>query len=64
MTQRRNRRDGVEDRWTKKIRDTDGSIRSVPIANHGKGLRYRARYVDDDNREHAKGFALKRHAQK
>ena len=64
MTQRRNRRSGVEDRWIKTVRDADGSLRSEPSANHGKGLRYRARYVDDDNREHAKGFALKKDAQK
>ncbi|WP_431233554.1 tyrosine-type recombinase/integrase [Mycolicibacterium psychrotolerans] len=64
MTQKRNRRAGVEDRWLKTTREADGTLRSEPSANHGKGLRYRARYVDDDNREHAKGFALKRDAQK
>jgi integrase len=54
MTQR-GRRSGVEDRWTK----ADGT----PSANHGKGSRWRARYVDDQGREHAKGFARKADAQ-
>jgi integrase len=51
----RNRRAGVEDRWTK----SDGT----PSANHGKGLRWRARYVDSEGREHSKGFARKTDAQ-
>lgn len=49
--QTRNRRSGVEDRWTK----SNGE----PSANHGKGLRWRARYVDENGREVAKGFARK-----
>ena len=51
MTQRRNRRSGVEDRWQK----SDGS----PTAVAGVGLRWRARYVDDDGKERAKGFRTK-----
>ena len=51
----RNRRAGVEDRWTR----SDGT----PSAAHGKGSRWRARYVDDQGREHAKGFARKTDAQ-
>lgn len=51
MTQKRNRRSGVEDRW----RCSDGS----PSVADGRGLRWRARYVDDDGREHAKGFRTK-----
>src|SRR4051812_31611073 len=47
----RNRRAGVEDRWT--------TAAGAPSANHGKGKRWRARYVDDRGREHAKGFARK-----
>ncbi len=49
--QRRNRRAGVEDRW----RRTDGS----PTAVAGTGMRWRARYVDDDGKERAKGFRTK-----
>jgi integrase len=61
---KRNRRAGFEDRWTKTIRDEQGNKRTVPSANHGKGKRWRARYVDDQDREHAKGFGTKRDAQK
>lgn len=64
MTQRRNRRSGVEDRWTKSIRDADGNVQTVPSANYGKGMRWRARFVDDNGRERAKGFQRKSDAQK
>jgi len=56
---KRNRRAGVEDRWTKTIRDEHGNARTVPSATHGQGKRWRARYVDDEGREHAKVFATK-----
>ena len=56
MKQRRNRRSGVEDRWRK----ADGT----PSVNDGKGNRWRARYVDEQSREHAKGFARKVDAQR
>ena len=35
----------------------------MPSASNGKGKRWRARYVDDQGREHAKGFARKADAQ-
>lgn len=60
---RRNRRAGVEDRWTKTLRDASGTAKTVPSANHGKGSRWRARYVDAQGREHAKGFSRKNDAQ-
>jgi hypothetical protein len=56
---KRNRRAGVEDRWTKTVRDAEGNAQTVPSVNHGTGKRWRARYVDDQGREHAKGFARK-----
>jgi integrase len=63
MTQIRNRRAGVEDRWTKTLRrrlpDGTTTTETVPSAVNGKGLRWRARYVDEDGREHAKGFRTK-----
>ena len=64
MSQKRNRRSGVEDRWTKTIRDTEGNFQTAPSANYGKGMRWRARYVDDHGRERAKGFQRKSDAQK
>lgn len=62
MTQRRNRRSGVEDRWTKTVRESDGTVRTVPSAASGQGMRWRARYVDAEGREHAKGFRAKAEA--
>ena len=63
-TTRRNRRAGIEDRWTRTVRLPDGTTKNEPSASHGKGSRWRARYVDDDGREHAKGFARKADAQR
>jgi integrase len=60
---KRNRRAGVDDLWTKTVRDTDGSTRTVPSARDGRGMRWRARYVDDQGREHTKAFIRKVDAQ-
>jgi integrase len=60
---KRNRRAGVEDRWHRTIRDEHGNTRTVTSASYGKGSRWRARYVDDQGREHAKGFGRKTDAQ-
>lgn len=62
-TTKRNRRAGIEDRWTRTVRLPDGTTKTEPSANHGKGSRWRARYVDDEGREHAKGFVRKSDAQ-
>lgn len=77
MAQTRNRRAGVEDRWAdlKKPRqdrnddgtpmfDADGEpVMTLRPVNFGKGTRWRARYVDENGKEHAKGFGQKKHAQ-
>ncbi|KMO79881.1 MULTISPECIES: tyrosine-type recombinase/integrase [Mycolicibacterium] len=60
---KRNRRAGVEDRWNKTAHDEQGNSCTVPSANHGKGSRWRARYVDDYGKEHAKAFTRKAQAQ-
>ncbi len=60
---KRNRRAGVEDRWTKSERQPDGSTATVPSANADQGSRWRARYVDGDGREHVKAFRRKADAQ-
>ena len=60
---KRNRRAGVEDRWTKTICDEYGNKQKVPSANDGKGKRWRARYVDDQGHERAKAFTRKADAQ-
>jgi integrase len=63
MMSKRNRRAGVDDLWRKTIRDPDGTTRTVPSGRDGRGLRWRARYVDDDGREHTKAFGRKSGAQ-
>jgi integrase len=63
VPQKRKRRAGVEDRWTKAVRLPDGSTETVPSAADGQGLRWRARYVDANGKEHAKGFGRKTDAQ-
>jgi len=56
VPQRRNPRSGVEDRWSK----VDGT----PSAKHGKGSRWRARWVDADGDEQEKLFRTKVEATK
>lgn len=63
MAARRNRRAGVEDLWSKTVRDKDGKTRRVPSKLHGSGKRWRARYVDDAGHEHTKRFVRKVDAQ-
>ncbi len=60
---KRNRRAGVEDRWTKTVRDEQGNTHKVPSARHGKGRRWMVRYVADDGRERTKAFERKADAQ-
>lgn len=64
MSQKRNRRAGVEDRWSKTIKDAAGNGQTVPSSRSGVGMRWRARYVDDQGREHNKMFHRKAEAQK
>jgi hypothetical protein len=42
----RGRRAGVEDRWTKVVKDENGKPARVPSAKHGEGKRWLARWVD------------------
>lgn len=55
MSQRRNPRTGVEDRWHKADKTRS--------ASYGQGKRWRARWVEADGRERAKGFTRKVDAQ-
>ncbi|PQM52027.1 tyrosine-type recombinase/integrase [Mycolicibacter virginiensis] len=68
--QLRNRRAGVEDRWhrvgdgepcTDKGHGKLGTL--AQSKSHGVGKRWRARYVDENSKEHAKSFARKTDAQ-
>ena len=60
----RGRRSGVEDLWVKTTRNDDGTTSKVPSKLHGKGSRWRARYVDAQGLEHTKAFARKSDAQR
>jgi integrase len=60
---KRNRLALVADRWTKTVRDAEGNTKRVPSAEHGRGLRWRARYIDDHGKEHSKAFGRKADAQ-
>jgi len=64
LRQRRSQRGAVEDRWRKRIKDTDGSAIDVPSAVAGTVTRWRARYVDSAGREHTRAFDRKVDAQK
>ena len=44
---KRNRRAGVEDRWTKTGRDDERNESKVPTIRHGEGLRWLADRGDD-----------------
>ncbi|WP_206489212.1 site-specific integrase [Rhodococcus sp. KRD162] len=55
MALTRNRRSGVEDRWLKADKSHS--------AQYGNGKRWRARYVDDFGKEHARSFDRKVDAQ-
>ena len=59
----RKQRAGVEDRWTRTDRNEDGTTRNVHSKDHGRGKRWRARYVDPEGRERAKSFDTKGQAQ-
>jgi len=56
MSGKRNRRAGVEDRWTKTVRNEHGNTQTVPSAANGKGKRRRARYVDERGRGAREGI--------
>jgi integrase len=46
----------VDDRWFRKITGPDGKVTQERSARHGKGMRYRARYLDPDGRERSRSF--------
>ncbi|MFT0610160.1 tyrosine-type recombinase/integrase [Rhodococcus qingshengii] len=63
MRPKRNRRAGVEDLWWKTVK-VDGKESKIESKLHGKGKRWRARYVDDDSHERTQRFDRKVDAQK
>lgn len=59
----RHQRAGIDDRWHKKVKDSDGTIRKERSAIYGKVTRWRVRWVDDSGREHARVFERRPDAQ-
>jgi integrase len=59
---RSQRSGGPEDLWTKRVK-VDGVTQRVPSARSGRGLRWRARFVDDQGHEVTKAFGRKVDAQ-
>jgi integrase len=59
----RYQRAGIDDRWHKKVKGSDGKIRKERSAVYGKVTRWRVRWVDDSGREHAKVFERRPDAQ-
>ncbi|GAY11775.1 site-specific integrase [Pseudonocardia sp. N23] len=48
----------VQDRWWKEVgKDERGRPVREKTSGHGKGMRYRVRYIDPDNKERSKSFA-------
>lgn len=60
MSQRRNRRAGVEDLWFRRDRVTGEKVESK---RHGQGKRWRARWIDPAGQEKTKAFERKTDAQ-
>jgi integrase len=46
----------VEDRWYRSVRSPDGSTVREQSERHGKGMRYRVRYLDPDGRPRSQSF--------
>jgi integrase len=63
MTVTRNPRAGLDDRWHKRVKGPDGTIRKEKSAVYGNVARWRVRWVDDTGQEHTKVFRLKETAQ-
>ena len=52
----------IQDRWYKEIPDpaNAGKVIRVQAALHGKGLRYKVRYIDPDGQERSKSYPDKK----
>jgi integrase len=59
----RNPRAGIDDRWHRRVKAEDGTIRKERSTIYGKVTRWRVRWVDDSGHEHSKVLALKEAAQ-
>ncbi|MCV7227842.1 tyrosine-type recombinase/integrase [Mycolicibacterium komossense] len=59
----RNERAGIDDRWHKRVKGSDGKMRTERSAVYGKVSRWRVRWVDNAGAEHTKSFQRKPDAQ-
>jgi integrase len=59
----RHQRAGIDDRWHKKVKSSDGAIRKERSAVYGKVTRWRVRWVDDSGAEHTRVFERRPDAQ-
>jgi hypothetical protein len=52
----------IQDRWYKEVPDLEriGTRIRVPTVLHGKGLRYKVRYIDPDGQERSKSYPDKK----
>jgi integrase len=59
----RHQRAGIDDRWHKKVKGSDGKVRKERSAVYGKVTRWRVRWVDDSGTEHTRVFDRRPDAQ-
>lgn len=59
----RNERAGIDDRWHKRVKERDGTMRTERSAVYGKVSRWRVRWVDGSGAERTKSFQRKPDAQ-
>lgn len=59
----RNQRAGIDDRWHRRVKAEDGTMRTERSALYGKVTRWRVRWVDEGGKEHSKSFERKPDAQ-
>ncbi len=59
----RHQRAGIDDRWHKKVKGSDGKVRKERSAVYGEVTRWRVRWVDDSGREHTRVFERRPDAQ-
>jgi len=62
MAVKRNQRAGIDDRWHKKVRGSDGKTRTERSSVYDRVTRWRVRWVDESGTERTKSFARKEDA--
>ena len=52
----------IQDRWYKEVPDRERTPKKirVPTVLHGKGMRYKVRYIDPDGQERSKSYPDKK----